>query len=47
VPVNGAAASVVNGEAASAGVIVLPLSSSLLVVERDAAQSVAVCHPKG
>ncbi|MGM3277375.1 hypothetical protein [Ralstonia sp. 24A2] len=47
VPVNGAAASVVNGQAASAGVIVLPLSSSLLVVERDAAQSVAVCHPKG
>lgn len=47
VSVNGAAASVVNGEAASAGVIVLPLSSSLLVVERDAAQSVAVCHPKG
>lgn len=47
VSVNGAAASVVNGQAASAGVIVLPLSSSLLVVERDAAQSVAVCHPKG
>lgn len=47
VPVNGAATSVVNGQAASAGVIVLPLSSSLLVVERDAAQSVAVCHVKG
>jgi hypothetical protein len=32
---------------ASAGVIVLPLSSNLRVVERDAAQLVAVFHLKG
>jgi len=44
VAVNGAATSVVNGEPASAGVIMLPLSSSMFVVERDAQQSVATCR---
>ena len=44
VAANGAATSVVNGQAPSAGVIVLPLSSSMFAVERDAAQSVGVCR---
>ncbi|KWF33055.1 hypothetical protein [Burkholderia pseudomultivorans] len=44
VAVNGAATSVVNGQAPSSGVILLPLSSSMFVVERDAAQSVAACR---
>lgn len=44
VAVDGAATSVVNGEPASSGVIMLPLSSSMFAVERDAAQSVAVCR---
>ncbi len=44
VAVNGAATSVVNGQAPSSGVILLPLSSSMFVVERDAAQSVASCR---
>lgn len=44
VAVNGAATSVVNGEPASSGVIMLPLSSSMFVVERDSAQSVATCR---
>ncbi len=30
----------------SAGVALLPLSSSLLVFERDMSSSVAVCHAK-
>ena len=44
VAVNGAATSVVNGEQASSGVIMLPLSSSMFVVERDVQQSVATCR---
>lgn len=44
VAVNGAATSVVHGQAPSSGVILLPLSSSMFAVERDAAQSVAVCR---
>lgn len=44
VAINGAATSVVNGQAPSSGVILLPLSSSMFVVERDAAQSVAACR---
>lgn len=44
VAVNGAATSVVNGQAPSSGVILLPLSSSMFVVERDAAQSVGMCR---
>ena len=44
VAVNGAATSVVNGQAPSSGVILLPLSSSMFAVERDAAQSVATCR---
>jgi hypothetical protein len=45
-PANGIVTSVVNGEAVSDGVLILPLSSSLFVVERDSTQSVAVCSVK-
>ena len=43
VSVNGIATAVVNGEAVSEGSLLLPLSSSLFVAERDGAQSVGIC----
>lgn len=45
-PANGMVTSVVNGESVANGVVLLPLSSSLFVVERDAQKSVALCSVK-
>ena len=45
--VNGVVTSVVDGDSVANGVLMLPLSSSLFVVERAHTQSVAICSIRG